>query len=259
MKILLLDVETSPCLAYMWSLWREIKNYSFVNKEWYMMCFSAKWLGSKEIMSYSLPDFKTYKKNPENDRELLLKLRDLLDEADVVIAHNGINFDMRKIYARFIINGITPPSPCKIIDTLQIVRKVFSFTSNRLNDIAQLLKIGKKVDTGGFELWKRCFAGDMSAWKEMVVYNKQDIVLLEGVYLVIRPYILQHPNFGAYNDTEKCQCPKCGSSDIHYRGYYYTSLSKFRRFVCKQCGGWGRERVNILTKEKKSALATNVV
>lgn len=259
MRVLLIDIETAPCLAYMWSLWKEIRSYNFVEKEWYMMCFSAKWLGSKEIISYSLSDFKGYSKNPEDDKQLLLKLKDLLDEADVIIAHNGINFDMRKINARLIANGITPPSPYKIIDTLQVVRKVFAFTSNRLNDLAQFFKIGKKNDTGGFDLWRKCFTGDAKSWKTMINYNRKDVVLLEKIYLIIRPFIAQHPNFGLYNDKNECQCPKCGSKKIQYRGYYYSNSSKFRRFVCTSCGGWSREKINILSNDKKKLLITNAM
>ncbi len=257
LKILLLDIETAPSIGYIWNLWQEVGNYSFIDRDWFILCWAAKWLGDKKIHHSALPDFTNYSKNRENDKGVLLKLWSLLDEADIIIAHNGIKFDRRKINARFIINGMTPPSPYKVVDTLDVARKEFSFTSNRLNDIAQFLKLGKKLDTGGFGLWKKCLAGDRKAWKKMVDYCKHDIVILEKVYLALRPYILQHPNVSVYLDADRAVCPKCGSPKIQYRGYCFTTTSKFKRFSCTNCGGWGREKTNLLDKEKRSVLTAN--
>lgn len=246
MNILFFDIETAPSKGFIWSLWHEVKNYSFIDRDWYILCWAAKWLDSKEIISSALPDFAEYKKNPENDKEVLLKLKELLDKADIVIAHNGINFDRKKVNARFIYHGITPPSPYRMIDTLAVCRKEFAFTSNRLNDVGQFLKVGKKLDTGGFQLWKNCLEGDLKAWDKMVRYCKRDISLLEKVYLVLRPFISQHPNVNLEDDRPTC--PKCGHDKVVFRGYAYTSVSKFKRFKCCSpiCGGWSRQRINIV-------------
>ena len=253
MNILLLDIETAPSKAFIWGLWQEVQNTSFIEKDWYILSWAAKWLGDKEMYSSALPDFKEYKSDRENDKPLLTKLIPLLDKADIVIAHNGINFDRKKINARLIMNGFKPPAPYRMIDTLDVCRKEFAFTSNKLGDVAKFLGVGEKVDTGGFQLWKDCLNGIMSAWATMVKYNKKDILLLEKVYLALRPYILLHPNLALQSSTP-C-CPKCGSDKIHYRGYKYTNLGKYKQFVCLNpaCGGWGRLRVNELDKKVLTA------
>ena len=257
-KILLTDIETSPSKSYLWGLWQEIRSMDFITKDWYILCFSAKWLGKKEMISESLPESKSYKKNPECDKEIMLKMWDLLDEASIVVAHNGKKFDIKKINARFIYHGLTPPSPYKVVDTLLEARRHFAFTSNRLGDIGQFLKVGKKMNTGGFQLWKDCLNGDEKAWRKMVKYCQRDVRLLEKIYLKLRPYMKQHPNLGIFLDKDRPCCPKCGSNNIQYRGYAVTNVSKFRRFQCQKCGGWGRERMNILEKEQSKALATNI-
>ena len=257
MKILLFDIETAPSLAYMWSLWKEIMSMTFVEEDWFILCWGAKWLGEKEVISSALPDFKQYKKNKRDDRLILKKLWKLLDDADVVITHNGIKFDHKKVNARFLMNGMTPPSPYRTIDTLAVARNQFAFTSNKLGDLAKFLGLGQKTDTGGFELWRDCIEGKLKAWKTMVKYCKHDVDLLEEVYLEMRPYMHHHPNMSIYSeDVTKC-CPKCGSEDLHYRGYYYTNMQKFHRFVCNDCGGWGRDRSNQLDKEKRKTITTN--
>lgn len=258
MKILLFDIETAPNRGFIWSIWKEVMSYNFIESDWFIMCWAAKWLDEKKIHSCAITDFKRYKKDPECDKEVLAKLWKLLDEADCVVAHNAIKFDRRKVNTRFILHGMTPPSPYTVIDTLVVARKEFNFTSNKLNDIAKFLGLGEKHDTDGFKLWTDCLLGIKTAWKKMVNYCKQDVNLLEKVYLKLRPYITQHPNFNVYNDYTDRVCPKCGSDDIHYRGYAYTSISKFHRFICNACGGWSRDRSNCFDKDKMKTVITNV-
>lgn len=253
MNILILDVETAPTLLWAWGLHQEIHSTDFMHKDWYMLCWAAKWLGEKKIISASLPDFKEYKTDKENDKALMEALWPLLDKADIVIAHNGINFDRRKINARFIMNGLNPTSPYRMIDTLDTCKREFAFTSNKLGDVAKFLGVGQKVQTGGFQLWKDCMNGIMSSWKKMTTYCCGDIHLLEKVYLKLRPYMLMHPNVSV--ESEDACCTACGSDNINFRGYKYTNLSKFRQFVCLDCGHWSRLRINELPNKVLSANA----
>ena len=258
MKVLLLDIETAPNTAYMWGMWQELNSTKFIVDDWFIMCWSAKWLGEKKIMGESVHENPDYKKNPRDDKRIMIELKKLLNEADIVIAHNGVKFDCKKIRARFILNGIKPASPYTVIDTLTHARGQFAFTSNRLDDLGKFLKLGKKVDTGGFELWSDCLDQKIPAWKKMVKYCKNDVILLEKVYRAIRPFIKKHPNSSTYLDTVKPVCPKCGSDDIWYQGYAYTGAGKFKRFQCKTCYGWGREKENLHNKKKKASMTTNI-
>lgn len=237
-NILLFDIETAPCKSYVWSLWQEIKNYSFITNDWYVLCWCAKWLGEEEIMSGSLIDKKA---GSEDDKKIMKDLHKLLDKADIVIAHNGKKFDVRKVNTRLIYHGLNPVSPFTMIDTLTVARSNFSFTSNRLNDLGVFLDEGKKIDTGGFGLWEGCLNGDKSSWNKMVEYCKQDVALLERVYLRLRPFIKNHPNTSVVSGTEK-SCPKCTSTALKKRGFYYTNTSVFQRYQCSSCGGWCSER-----------------
>jgi len=259
MKVLLLDIETAPNRAYMWGMWQELRSTKFLISDWFIMCWSAKWLGDKKIMSASVHENPDYKKHPEDDKRILIELQKLLNEADIVIAHNGKKFDCKKIRTRLILNDIKPSSPYTILDTLNAARAEFAFTSNRLDDLGEFLKVGRKMDTGGFDLWKDCLDGKISAWKKMVKYCKQDINLLEKVYLKIRPFIKQHPNSSTFLDAEKPMCPKCSSQNIQLQGFGYTTAGKFQRFQCKDCGGWGRHKQNLHSKVKKASMTTNIM
>jgi RNase P subunit RPR2 len=258
MKILLFDIETSPLLANIWSLWTEVRDFKFVDVDWYVLSWSAKWLDSGKITTKALPDFKLYKKDPTNDIKLLEEIWHLLDEADIVVGHNAKKFDCKKLNTRFVMHGMKPPSPYKIVDTLQAAKTNFSFTSNRLDALGKILGVGSKLTHDGFGMWRDCLNGDMSAWKKMKMYNRRDVVLLEKIYIKILPYIRNHPNVNLSKDVDKLYCTVCGSSHIHRRGYAYTGVSKFAQYVCLDCGKWSRSRNNMLDKEDKRNILCNI-
>ena len=201
-----------------------------------MLCFSWKWLGENRIHTRSLPDYPRYKKNKEDDTDLIKDLHGLFDEADILVAHNGDRFDIRKAHARFISTGLRPPSPSRTIDTLKVARKHFLFESNKLNDLGNLLRVGKKIPHTGFDLWLRCMSGDPRAWGVMRRYNRQDVVLLERVYEKLRPYIANHPNLSVFGGDRVC--PACQSWSIQKRGVSVTQARRYPRFQCMSCGHW---------------------
>jgi hypothetical protein len=244
-KVLFLDIETSPSLAWIWSLWSEVKSMDFVEKNWYILCFAAKWLGEEETMYGSLPHYERYKTDPTDDFDLVKDLASLLDEADIVVAHNAKKFDLPKINTRLVINGIQTPSQYKVVDTLLVARSNFKFTSNRLNDLSQFLGLGEKADTGGFDLWKMVMAGDRQAWDDMCDYCIHDVTLLEGIYHKLTPFAKGMPNFGIYMDGQEV-CTACGSKNIKANGHAYTKVGKYQRYICKDCGKSSRSRKNVV-------------
>lgn len=253
-KILTFDIENCPMQAWIWQQKTEYVPDNMIKKEWIILCWSAKWLGEKKVISSALPDYKAYyKKNKFCDKKILADLWKLLDEADIVVGHNVKRFDIRKANARFIMNGMKPPSPYKVVDTLQIARNKFMFTGNKLNNLAIYLGLGKKLDTGGFQLWLDCIAGKQTAWKKMVKYCEKDVVLTEKVYLKLLPYITNHPNLANFVNVEDPVCPNCGSDKLHKRGFARTAVQKYQRYQCQSCGAWSRANDKIGNKiERKS-------
>lgn len=248
-KILILDIETAPNIAYVWGAWKQnIGQKQWVQKS-HIMSFAAKWLGEDEII---------YKENRKaDDTEIVRELFKVLDRADIVVAHNGQQFDIPSILGRGVVHGLTPPSPHFVVDTLKVARREFRFVSNSLANLAEELGVSLKQEHKkfpGFELWLECLKENEAAWSEMREYNIQDVLTLEEVYLRLRPYMRHHPNVAHKQvGDEDVFCPKCGSNDIQYRGWYFTKMGiAYRKFVCKSCGGWGRER-----HASKDILVTN--
>lgn len=234
-KVAFFDIETAPSLGYFWGkLWET--DIIGVHEPWYMLSFAYKWMGSDRIHFHGLPDYPLFKRDKMDDRMLLKDLHTMLDAADVVIAHNGDRFDFRKTNARFIMQGLLPPKPFKTIDTLKQARKYFNFDSNRLNDLGQYLKVGKKIPHTGFDLWKRAMEGDKSAWRTMREYNMHDVELLERVYEKLKPYMATHPDLRAYDGAPGC--PTCRSTHVTKQGFKITRKRKYQQFKCQDCGSW---------------------
>ena len=254
-KIVTIDIETAPNVAYVWSFFKTHVGAKQVLENSHIMSFAAKTLGDDEV--------RYMDNRSSDDSKIVAALIKELDEADIVIAHNGNKFDVPKIKGRAAIHGLKPPSPFKVIDTLKVARKHFGFPSNSLEYLTGVFNCEtKKLSHSkfpGFELWLECLRGNEEAWDEIKEYNIADVVSLEDLYMKMRPWINDHPNIGVYTDDAKSRCPKCGSNHIAYRGYYHTNLSRFHRFQCKDCGAWGRDRTNCIDKEDRKSLATNAL
>ena len=243
MKILLVDIETAPNIAYVWGLFKENIPLARLIESGYVLCWAAKWLGEDQIYFDSLGQSK--------ERKMIERIHNLLDQADVVIHYYGTNFDIPTLNKEFIKLGLPPPSPFKQLDLLKTVKNQFKFPSNKLDYVSKALGIGQKVKHIGYELWTKCMHNDPEGWKQMEEYNIQDVILLEKLYLKIRPWIKNHPNIGIYLDEDKLVCPSCGSSRINKKGYAYTRTYKYQRFQCKDCRSWFRSNKNLGKKPQE--------
>lgn len=253
-KILLVDIETSPILAYVWDLWKQNVALNQIKTDWHLLSFSAKWLGEPANKIIYMDQRNA--KNIEDDKPLLQKIWDLLISADVLITHNGKKFDLKKLNSRFILQGFKPLPEIKHIDTLRLARKNFSFTSNKLeylsNKICTKYKKLKHEKFSGFELWKECLKHNKQAWKEMEKYNKFDVLSLEELYNKLSPWD-DSLNVNLYHNTENIVC-KCGSTHFQRAGHRFTKVGKYQRYQCVECGAWTRGRCNEFSAAKKETL-----
>lgn len=240
MKILFLDIETSPNTAYVWKLFKETIPLARLIDSSEVLCWSAKWQGEKKVMFDSI-----FQSSP---KRMLQNIHKLLDEADAVVHYNGKAFDIPSLNKEFLLYGFPPPAPYKQIDLINTARSQFRFTSNKLDYICQRLGLGKKTDTD-FQLWVDCMNKDPVAWKKMEKYNQNDVIMLENLYDKLLPWIKNHPNLGLYTEVENV-CPHCGSTHYQKRGSYYTSTCRYNRYRCNSCFSWFRSRKNTIETER---------
>ena len=241
-RVLLFDIETAPIKAYVWKLWKTDIHIDQIISDWFCIAWSAKWLYSGEIMGEVLTPEEI---KEENDARIMKDLWELINVADIIVTHNGNRFDIPRINSRFIINGLSPTKPYFSVDTCQVAKKQFRFSSNKLDALAGYFNIPHKLDTN-FELWKRCLNGDIKALKYMLEYNKKDVKILEEIYLKLRPWIKNHPNIGNLESLEEA-CAICGSTNLTplFDQHYYTNVGKYNLYRCNECKAISRGRKSV--------------
>ena len=182
MKTLYLDIETTPMQVYTWGLWDQNISIDQIIKSTEMLCFGARWGGTKKVI---------FKSVHHDGKEAMLKeLHKLMEEADVLVGWNSAAFDHKHINREFLENGMQPPSPVKDLDLMSVVKANFQFPSNKLDYVAQKLGVGAKVKHSGFKLWLDCMAGNKKAWEEMKKYQIQDVNLLIDLYDLLLPWFV---------------------------------------------------------------------
>ena len=253
-KVLLLDIETLPIITYSWGIWKQNLSDFQIIEDWCLLSWSAKWLGDSYIYSDILTPNEAVNRK---DKRICKTMWNLLDECDLVIAHNGDRFDLRKLNARFMNHRMDPPSPYLSIDTLKQSRRNFAFTTHKLDFLSQIISNKEKIKTD-FALWRGCDNGDVSSLNKMLSYNKHDVLLLEEVYLSMLPWMKGIPNFALYTSSNKTICGHCGSSDLKKNGFYVTPANKYQSYKCMECGCFVRDRISSLSKEQKQNLKINL-
>lgn len=236
-KILLLDIETSLMKFYGFSPKVDYIPHELMIQDWSIICWGAKWLFEPKIFG----DVATPEESiVRDDKRLLGGLWDLIDEANICVTQNGINFDFKKLRSRFLMNGFNPFSAVQQVDTLKISREVFGWSYNRLDALGQKFGIGKKADME-IEDWIACSNGSQEHLTKMFTYCKRDVApLLEDVYLKMLPWIPNHPNLNLYTEHDADVCPNCESQDLRWGELYPTPQGLWKGWRCQSCGAIGR-------------------
>lgn len=247
-RVLVLDIETKYMTLQGFGLFNQNFSIDQVEEDISLLSFAAKWIEEDEVMYYDVSEYSEF--------ELLEKLHNLLNEAHFIIAHNGRRFDMKKIRSFMITHGLPPHSPVRVLDTLEICKKEFGFSSNKLIALTRKLCKTEKSDHGkfaGFLLWKEFCKGNPEAIQSMRDYNIIDVVSLQELYELIAPWSSTLPVFEVYEDEVT------DMSDWVVDGYVYTNMGKYDRYRNIKTGQYRRGNKNLLSKEKRESLLRNIV
>ena len=231
-RVLLFDLEVSREVVEGYRQGWDFKVVKTI-KQQELMCFAYKWLGESKIHYVSMHDFPFH-------TEFVKELWDLMNEADIVIAHNANRFDNKMANRFFIEQGFGPVRPYKSVDTLMVARSTFKFPGNSLNALCEFLGLGSKEKITYADIETDFLNGDKKAERLMRKYNIQDVNLLEQLYLKLRPWIKNHPNIGDIEQIDGI-CPKCGSPNLNREGTHARRGGRVQSYSCSDCGGWCNE------------------
>ncbi len=254
-RFLICDIETMATLAYVYEQWKA--NVVATEKDWFMVSFAFKWYGEPDPIQFvSLPDKKSWRRDPEDDKHIVKRLMGLFEEADAVCAYNAQGFDVPKLQGRMFYHGFTPTSSFQVVDPLLIIRKHFKLLSNSLKEVARYLGLDtQKLDSVGFDTWRACMKGDPDAWLRLREYNERDVEVLEEIYERVQPWANRvRPNmnfsFAHFADEQSMVCPSCGAEALQLGPKpYRTGVSEFPEYWCNPrkggCGARPRGRFRL--------------
>lgn len=165
-----------------------------------ILCAVVKSYSPDEVKVFRADEFEPWSRGQRaNDGPLLRAILSYIEDIDVLVAHNGVNFDLPFIRTRALVHGLPPVNFQKIIDPVKLARLHFRFPGNSLNSISNV--IGTKVDKTPLkpETWQRAaLNGDADAMEEIVTHCVFDVEVLEEVCWKIRGYVRQIDTIGSF-------------------------------------------------------------
>lgn len=242
-KIVLFDLETLPNLKEAMRFFPRLGDYpgltlkASINS---IICVGYKIWGEKQVHCLNAWDYHRWKKDVNDDFDLVKAAFEILKDADGVITHNGKRFDWKFLQTRLMVHGLPPLPKIIHIDTCQEAKKSLMLFNNKLDTLAKALTNQSKMESGGWPLWEKVSNRDKKSMGLMSSYCKQDVLTLEAVFKRLRPFIKSLPNLNLFTSGKRPLCPSCGSTRIQRRGYYLTKTSTYHRYVCKDCHSWSR-------------------
>tara|TARA_R110000822_G_scaffold73853_18_gene177663 strand:- start:12603 stop:13538 length:936 start_codon:yes stop_codon:yes gene_type:complete len=207
-RVLIYDIETSYNIV---KAWRAGYNLSIqpgdIIHERKIICVSYKWSGEDQV--YNL----VWDEN-QNDKFLLEQFIEVLNEADVIVAHNGDRFDLKYIKTRALFHRLPMLINYPSIDTLKLAKKKFMFNSNRLDYISKYLGFAGKIKTD-MSLWddiilRKC----PKALEKMLEYCDEDVVQLENVYNLLVEWENPKVHVGVMQGKTKQSSPIEGGHNL---------------------------------------------
>lgn len=249
-KTLYFDIETTLAKSYHWGQWQQNLSVKQQIQESHMLSHAWAW-GDGEVFSSVLTPEEVLN---QDDERIVYEIWSLLDNCDVVVAHNGKRFDVKKVNGYFLKYGLPKPSSYKVIDTLEIAKKHFNLPFKSLEYLAKFLNVELKQDSGGIQTWIDCDRGDLEALATMEFYNRGDVVTLREIHNKLKGWDNNGVNIALYNDNHDALCTHCGSDDISVitDKFAYTPNRKYQVYRCNNCKA-------VLRSNKKEGVGNELV
>lgn len=188
-----------------------------------------------------------------DDRYLVEEFTKAFNTADYHVTWYGEGFDLRMLRSKSILYGLPPLAPVTHIDLWKTARRKFKLHSNRLNVWEQFLGVKHAKTPLRFEQWLAAAHGNREALDYIVEHNRNDVLVLEEVFVKMRPWLENVPVFGLFTGEDHV-CPACGSPELLRRGYKTANTRIYQQYQCKACGHWSRSREALGTSALRNTI-----
>jgi uncharacterized protein YprB with RNaseH-like and TPR domain len=181
------DLDVSPIRVGVFDIEATGLNASFSR----MLCVAIHKFAPNERIILRADEYPGWKEGKRaSDRELVLDTLKAIDDVDILIAHNGVQYDMPFIRTRALIHGLPPVHPKKIVDPVFLARKVFKFHSNALDAISVTLGTDVQKTKIPPQVWMAAIGdGDKEAMDYIVDHCIKDVDVLTEIAHRFMPYV----------------------------------------------------------------------
>jgi len=266
-KVAFVDIETSLIRAYTFRGGMQHINQDQVVDGDQTKLLTAAWgtwydlytKKDKGVVSVSNHHKKAaFKKDPLDDTYVLECLWKVLDDSDVIVAHNAA-FDRGWIEGRFMDLGWKQPSKYYVYCTFRTLHGL-NGNSKKLDYLSQKLIGTRKVEHEGLPLWIDCSKGKVSAFRKMEAYNIGDIYeTLYKVFMRTAPYVPRVKCIDLAGEGLFCNLTgdKLKKLDAPYKNRSTGLL--YDRYENKTYGFIYRDRYNIRSKKSGQGYITPLI
>ena len=153
-----------------------------------ILCGSFKSYGQPSH-TYRIDETPGGKKEPWNDRDLCIQLRDAIEESWMILSYNGVMFDIKYLNSRLLKHRERVIQKPLHRDMYFVAKTVFAISSNRLASVQEFLGLDTTKTRLDPAMWNRAAAGDKLALNYVVEHCEADVAVLEEVFEHLIPFI----------------------------------------------------------------------
>jgi hypothetical protein len=245
-KIIIFDLE---CKVDMYPGRGLFGGQKIDGKNAYLLAFNYKVLDVGDVKGISIHETKAFKKDFQDDYDVVKFAYDILTDDDVVgwVTFYGSEFDIPLLNTRLQFHGL-PILPQTPHDDLYKVFKSskgkLALSSYGLDYICEFYGLPRKTKVPDRD-WVLAKAGNKEALQKISTYGKNDVAITEKLFHKAKA--LNGSKLIHYFDGEKepCMCKVCGSYHMNSRGILplANGLSYRNRYQCADCGKWDKGSV----------------
>ena len=216
-KILLWDIESTGLKASFGTI----------------LCIGYKWLDQKTVHVPTILDYST-RTSMMDDGGLVKDFVDVFNSADMHVTWYGERFDLPMLRSKLLMHGMHPPAPVRHLDLWKTARYKFNMHSNRLVTWQQILKSKHEKTDISFDDWLHAAHGNKKALNVVKHHCKMDVLVLEDIFLKLRPWLSQEPNRGLLDFAARgITCQSCGSNHVTKQGRRLAKTRSYQQWKCK--------------------------
>lgn len=165
-----------------------------------ILCACVMTYDPQEIRTFRADEYPSWREGRRSDdHDITAELMAYLEEFDILIAHNGVKYDLPFLRTRALQYGLPPLQPMKIVDPVLSARRQLRLQSNSLDSIAKHLDAPFQKTPLEPRVWARAMMdNDTDAMNLIVEHCIADVQVLDYVAHSMRGYIKTIDSIGSF-------------------------------------------------------------